>query len=55
MTTEAIAAASRFSKSKLIDAGFCSLRFGEPDRASKFFLAITFRSYRMLVAEPSKP
>ena len=56
MITETTAAASKSSKSKSICAAFWSLRFGEPDRASKFFLAIIFHSYClvMLVAEPLK-
>ena len=46
MMTETTAAASKSSKSKSIGAAFCSLRFGEPDRPSEFFLAIMFYSYR---------
>ena len=56
MMTEITVAASKSSKSKSICTAFCSLRFAEPDRASKFFLAIIVPlvPVGMLLAEPLK-
>jgi len=44
MMTDATAAASKFSKTKSICVAFRSLGFGELDRASEFFLAVTLPS-----------
>ena len=54
MTTETTAAASKSSKSKSICAVFCSLRFGEADRASEFFLVILPRRARSFATESSQ-
>jgi hypothetical protein len=55
MITEAIAAASKSSKSTSTPADFGSSRFGEPDRVCEVFVAITASSFRcaMLAAESS--
>ena len=46
MITEAIAAASKSSKSTSTPADFGSSRFGEPDRVCEVFVAITASSFR---------
>jgi hypothetical protein len=51
MMTDTTVAASKSSKSKSRCTAFCSLRFGEPDRVSEFFLAVTFS---LLAVELSK-